>query len=99
MIILAYTLCLAGFAWIGIENLRFRQSIRTTLGDAYSEMEIVSPESAGGAGKVLNSYYESVYKNLPSTVVPGAMLMLGSTVLLLATVAKRNNPEGDNSTD
>jgi hypothetical protein len=87
--IFAFVLCLSGFVWIGIGNLQFRQSIRTTLKDAYADMERVAPGSAGDAGKVLNSYYESVYDHLPPIVLPASMLMLGSTFLLLAR--KPNN--------
>jgi hypothetical protein len=86
--IFAYVACLSGFVWIGIGNLHFRQSIRTTLETAYEDMERLEPGSAGGVGKVLNSYYESVYNNLPATVLPASILMLGSTVLLFARKPK-----------
>jgi hypothetical protein len=81
--IFAFVLCFSGFVWIGIGDLQFRQSIRTTLRDAYADMERVAPGSAGDAGKVLNSYYESVYAHLPPTVLPASMLMLGATILLI----------------
>jgi hypothetical protein len=86
--IIAFVLCVFGFVWIGISNFQFRQSIRTTLRDAYADMERVAPGSSGDAGKVLNSYYESVYENLPPTVWPASMLMLGATILLF--VRKQN---------
>jgi hypothetical protein len=81
--ILAYIVCLSGFLWLGLGSLRFRQSIRTTLNGAYSELHRLDPDSSDVSGKILNSYYESVYSNLPHTVLPATMLMLGATVLLL----------------
>ncbi len=84
----AFVLCLAGFAWLGAGHLQFRQLIRTGLRDAHVHMEQIAPGSAGGAGKVLNSYYESVYDHLPPVVLPASMLMLGATILLLARKRK-----------
>jgi hypothetical protein len=86
--ILAFVFCLSGFVWIGVGNLQCGHSIRTTLRDAYADMERVAPGSAGDAGKVLNSYYESVYHNLPPTVLPASMLMLGATILLFVSKRK-----------
>ena len=40
-------------------------------------MDHVIPEHATDAGKVLNSYYEDVYKHLPSILWPAGMLLTG----------------------
>jgi len=87
--IFAFALCLAGFVWLGFGDLHFRRSIRTTLDQAYSELHRVDPDPAVGTGKILNFYYELVYRNLPHMFLPAAMLMLGSTVLFL-TRRKKN---------
>ncbi len=79
-----YFFCVAGFVWLGVGNLQFRQSIRTTRSEAYASLNQLDPDAADRAGKILNSYYESVYDNLPPTLLPGSILMLGATLLLLA---------------
>lgn len=80
---IAFVLCLCGFVWICVANLKFRQSIRTKLQETYIAMERVSPGSSDGPSKVLNSYYESVYEQLPPTLVLASMLMVGATVLVV----------------
>jgi hypothetical protein len=89
--VLAYGTCLAGFLWLALASVRFRQAIRDSLGDAYSQMAQVVPDRAGDAGKVLNSYYEDVYFNLPSVFWPAGIWMIGSTLLFIAR--QRHNPE------
>jgi hypothetical protein len=82
--VLAYAVCLAGFVWLGLGSVHFRQAIRTSLADAYPRFErVVPPDHVGDAGKVLNSYYEDVYLHLPSIFWPAGMLMVGSTVLFI----------------
>jgi hypothetical protein len=81
--LLSYVFCVAAFLWLGLESLQFRRSIRSSLSNAYALMHRVDPEHADDAGKVLNSYYEDVYRDLPAIVVPACLLMLGSTALLL----------------
>ena len=78
---LAYMVCLAGFVWLGFESLRFRQTLRSSLHEAYSRLHRVIPDHATDAGKVLNSYYEDVYANIPSILLPASMLIAGATVL------------------
>ena len=80
---LAYLVCLAAVVWLGFESLQFRQAIRDSLQEAYTRMYTVVPERATDAGKVLNSYYEDVYANMPSIFWPAGMLLAGATVLFL----------------
>jgi len=80
--IAAYIICVAGFAWLILDGLRFRKSLRESLAPAYSALNRLFPESAADSGKVLNSYYEDVYEAIPHTVVPGLMLLGGATILL-----------------
>lgn len=54
---IAFVVCVGAFAWLGLGTLHFRQSIRTSLKDAYSLMHRVDPDHATDSGKVLNSYY------------------------------------------
>lgn len=86
--IFAFILSLSGFIWILIGNFQFRQSIRIELKDAERVMEHEATSSTDRY-KVLNSYYESIYENMPPTFIPASMLMLGSALLLLAR--KPNN--------
>jgi hypothetical protein len=69
-------------------QLQFRQSLRTSLNQTYSTLHAVDPDSSATSGKVLNSYYESVYEGLPHTFLPGVMLLVGSTVLFVTRKAK-----------
>jgi hypothetical protein len=87
---LAYLLCMVGFVWLGLESVRFRRSIRESLQAAYARMNDVVPAQATDAGKVLNSYYEDVYADLPSVFWPAGMLMAGATILFL--VRGRTDP-------
>jgi uncharacterized SAM-binding protein YcdF (DUF218 family) len=84
--ILAYALCVSGFIWLGVEDLQFRESLRTCLHEAYAVLSSLAPDDDG---KILNLYYESLYKRLPSIVLPAVMMMAGSTVLLF--VGKRKD--------
>ena len=81
--IVACTICIAGFAWLILDSLRFRKSLRYSLLPGYSTLNRISPDSAtaNDYGKVLNSYYEDVYNALPHTLVPGFMLLAGATIL------------------
>lgn len=88
-----YACCFAAFVWLGLESLHFRKSIRTSLSDAYAMMQRVDPDHSNDNGKVLNSYYENVYRDLPAIVVPACMLMAGCTVLLVTKRAAK--PEQD----
>jgi len=90
--LLSYVICIAAFAWLGLGSLHFRKSIRTSLKDAYALMDRVDPDHAGDNGKVLNSYYEDVYRHLPAIVVPACMLMIGATALLLSGPAHKAEP-------
>jgi hypothetical protein len=83
--IAAYIICLAGFVWLGLENIRFRRALRgPALGNAYSALYRILPDRADAtdSGKVLNSYYEDIYDALPRTFLPGVMLFGGATILL-----------------
>ena len=79
----AYAVCVAGFVWLGLDSLRFRKSLRSSLNDAYSTLNRLFPDSASDSGKVLNRYYEALYEALPHTFLPGLMLIAGSTILFL----------------
>jgi len=80
---LAYLICVTGVAWLGFESLRFRQAIRDSLQEADKRIQHVVPESAADAIKVLNSYYEDVYANMPSIFGPAGVFMVGATILFL----------------
>jgi hypothetical protein len=84
----AYVICVLGVAWLGFGSLQFRRSLRTSLTAAYSQLNAVDPNSSGGSGKVLNSYYESVYDSLPHTFLPAALIIFGSTLLLIRKKGK-----------
>jgi hypothetical protein len=90
--VLAYAVCLAGVVWLAFESVHFRQAIRTSRDDAYSRMEHVLPDRVGDAGKVLNSYYEDVYLDLPSMFWPAGMLIVGSTVLFIVPRPNKTQP-------
>jgi hypothetical protein len=90
--VISYLVCLTALVWLGLSSLHFRKSIRTSLNDAYSLMRGVDPDHAGDNGKVLNSYYEDVYRNLPAIVPPACMLLVGSTALLLTGRCPRAEP-------
>jgi hypothetical protein len=83
--ILIFTIGFCSFVWLTYESVQFRQRIRTDLAQAYSEGQRIDPGFAGGAGKVLNFYYESVYRDLPHTLLPATILMVCSVVLLLSS--------------
>lgn len=85
---IAYIVCVLGVVWLGLGSLQFRQSLRTSLNQAYSRLQVLDPDSSGSSGKVLNSYYESVYESLPHTFLPGVMLLVSSTILFMARRAK-----------
>ncbi|HZJ17959.1 MAG TPA: hypothetical protein VFD27_23105 [Chthoniobacteraceae bacterium] len=90
--LISYVLCLTAFIWLGVGSLRFRESIRVSLKEATSLMYRVDPDHAGDNGKVLNSYYEDVYDNMPAIVVPACILMVGATVLLLSGRVRKAEP-------
>jgi hypothetical protein len=83
--ILIFAIGFCSFVWLAYESVQFRQRIRTDLAQAYSEGERLEPGFAGGVGKVLNFYYESVYRDLPNTLLPATILMVCSVVLLISS--------------
>lgn len=87
--VVAYGLCLVGLCWLTVASVHFRQSIRSALNDAYSRLDRVTPTNATDAGKILNSYYEDVYRRLPDVFWPAGMVMVGSTILFLFPGAKK----------
>jgi hypothetical protein len=82
--VLTFAIGVCSFAWLTYESVRFRQRIRTDLAQAYGEGGRIDPNFAGGTGKVLNFYYESVYGDLPNTLLPASILIVCSLVLLLS---------------
>ena len=97
--ILAYVSCLAALMWLVVGQLHLRESLRTTLRDAYSLMGRVIPDHTADAGKVMNSYYESIYRNLPSVMWPVGILIVCSTILLKTrTTQKTGRSAGSNVT-
>jgi hypothetical protein len=95
--LISYVLCLTAFIWLGLGSLHFRESIRVSLKEANSLMHRLDPDHAGDNGEVLNSYYEDVYKNLPPTVVPACILMIGATVFLLSGRVRKAKSAPPNS--
>jgi hypothetical protein len=79
--VIAFAVCICSFLWIVFTSVQFRRAIREDLAQAHSELQRVDPSVAGDCGKVLNLYYESIYRDLPTALLPAAALMLGSTVL------------------
>ena len=77
--VLAVSFC--AFAWLVYESVHFRQQIRTDLAVARSELRRIDPDSAGGTEKILNFYYESIYRDLPNILVPGMSLLLACAIL------------------
>jgi hypothetical protein len=90
--VLAYIGCLMALAWLMVGHLHFRESLRTSLQDAQSLMGRVDPDHAADAGKVLNSYYESIYRRLPVVLWPAGILMVSSTILLMTGTPKKAEP-------
>ncbi len=90
--VISFAVCIVSFAWLALGSLQFRQSIRSSVRDAYSLIHRVDPEHAADNGKLLNSYYEDVYRNLPSTIIPAGMLMGGATALLIIGKRRRAEP-------
>ena len=82
--VLIFVVALCCFAWLTYESVQFRERIRTGLVAAQAEGQRLDPGFAGGAGKVLNFYYESVYRGLPTTLLPAGLLLACAFVLLLA---------------
>jgi len=83
--ILIFAIGFCSFVWLTYESVHFRQRIRTDLAQAYSEGERVLPGFAGDAAKVVNFYYESVYRDLPNTLLPATILMVCLAVLLFTS--------------
>jgi hypothetical protein len=83
--VVAFAVCCCSFVWIVVGSLQFRRAIRANLAQSQSELKRVDPSGASDTGKVLNLYYESIYRDLPTTLSPAAILMLGSAVLFFAS--------------
>ena len=81
---LVFAVALCCFAWLAYESVQFREQIRVDLTEAQAEGQRLDPGFAGGAGKVLNFYYESVYRDLPNTLVPASALIICAFILLLS---------------
>ena len=90
--VIAYVACIVAVAWLAMGHVQFRQALRDLLQPAYGQLS--RDEVNGNAGKVLNSYYESIYEALPNTVLPGAILMIGSTVLFFTRHLERADKTG-----
>jgi hypothetical protein len=95
--LISFAICVAAAVWLGLGSWKFRQSMRSSLKDAYSLMHRVDPEHAGDNGKVLNSYYEDVYRSLPATIFPACLLVGGATVLLVG--GRRHKAEPGRATE
>jgi hypothetical protein len=80
--VLVFAVALCSFAWLTYESLHFRKAIRTNKGQVYSETQRSDPEAASAGEKMLNGYYESIYRDLPSILVP-SLILLGCSVALL----------------
>lgn len=85
--VVGYFLCAVAFSWIALDNLQLRQSLRTSLSEAYSLMS--QDEVNGQPGKVLNWYYESIYAQLPDPTAPGLLLICGAAILFISHRHKR----------
>ena len=89
MRIAAYIACLLSIAWLFLDHLQFRQSLRTSLNSAYATLHRSDTASRDYSEKVLNSYYESLYAALPNVVLPGAILVAASTILVFSRSSKK----------
>lgn len=87
--ILIFAFAVGSFGWLAWESVHFHQVIRDDLSAAESEGERLTPGFIGGDSKILNFYYESIYRDLPSTLVPGCLLFASSVLLFL--VPRRND--------
>ena len=91
MRVAAYSACLLSVAWLFLDHLSFRQSVRTSLDSAYAYLHKSDTASLDHSGKVLNSYYESVYAALPHVVLPGLILVAASSFLVFSRGPKKPN--------
>lgn len=91
--VIGYVLCAVAFCWLAVDNLQFRQSLRTSLGEAYSLMP--QDEMNDRPGKVLNWYYESLYAQLPDPIAPGLLLIGRAAILFISRRRKHCCAEHD----
>jgi len=82
-----FILCFIALGWFVVENLSFRQELRTSLNQAYSQLS--NDEINGGPEKTLNWYYESLYSRLPNPIVPGLFLSAGLSILFISRRSRR----------
>jgi hypothetical protein len=78
--VVALIACWVGGIWLIGASLRFRQALRTNLQETYHDWR---PLEANDTSKIINSYYEALYRDLPHTVLPAILVILGATVLFL----------------
>ena len=89
---IGYGLCVAAAVWLVVGSIQFRQTIRDDVNKAQARMYEFDPNSPGAHGKILNGYYEDVYRCLPHMILPALLVLGGSTVLLAVGRKKKTEP-------
>ena len=79
--LLVFVLSVCSFIWLVYEAVHFHQVIRDDLDKPHEVSRTLFKESSGDVDKVLNIYYESIYRDIPDTLAPASLLMLGTTIL------------------
>jgi hypothetical protein len=90
--IVAFAACLIGAAWIVASSVGFRASLRTQLERTYSRIYERGPAPPNDTSKIINSYYEALYRDLPATIVPALLIAFGAAVLFVLPKQKSAVP-------